>query len=106
MVSEAMLPPNFSVITGAAAAVGHITQMNTPSRISFTEASEVSEMSHTTAPDRHIRMNCNQKCHLRGRKSCNCILQKVTNNKAKSTIGNMPVSTGSHTSPTGASTGT
>jgi hypothetical protein len=34
-VSEAMLPPNLSTITGAAAAVGQMAQMKTPSHNSL-----------------------------------------------------------------------
>ena len=34
-----MLPPNFSVTMGAAAAVGQMTQMNTPCNIIFVSAS-------------------------------------------------------------------
>lgn len=78
MVSEPMLPPSFSVTTGAAAAVGQMIQINIPSSRSFTSASEVNVISHTKNPDKAMRMPWRIKCHVRGFISFICILQKVT----------------------------
>ena len=77
-VIEAILPPSFSVITGAAAAVGQITQIKTPSKIIFVSADVVKEITKTTVAESNVRIHCKQICHLRGLNSSSLILQKVT----------------------------
>ena len=74
-----MPPPSFSVSTGAAAAVGQMTQMNTPSMMILASTSSAgrSLMTRTTMAVSSTLMPCSAKCHLRGRKLCMSILQNV-----------------------------
>ena len=78
IVIEAILPPSFSVITGAAAAVGQITQTKTPSKIILVSGDVVKEINKTTIAESNVRIPCKQKCQVRGRNSSSLILQKVT----------------------------
>ncbi len=78
IVIEATLPPSFSVITGAAAAVGQMTQTKTPSKIILVSSDVVQEIKRTTIAESNVRIPCKQKCQVRGRNSSSLILQKVT----------------------------
>ena len=77
IVSDAILPPNFSVITGAAAAVGQITLIKTPSQSNFIVVSPERLQPIIASMAREVRIICKMKCHLRGRMSCTFILIKV-----------------------------
>ena len=77
-VIDSMLPPSFSVITGAAAAVGQMKQMNMPSKMSFQPGEGAMATSATQMAESATRIPCKMKCHVRGRNSLTCILQKVT----------------------------
>ena len=76
-VSEDMLPPSFSTMTGAAAAVGQMTQMKTPSSNSFMVGSEVRLTSSTAVKESSTRLPWRMKCQRRGRMSSIRILQNV-----------------------------
>ena len=56
IVSEVMLPPSFSVMTAAAAAVGQITHRKQPSHSSRASGLTVCMMISTRSPERAIRM--------------------------------------------------
>ena len=105
-VREAMLPPNFSVTTAAEAAVGQMKQMKHPSRTSFTSPSAKYIIRRTKKAEMDVRINCNQKCHARGRRLDMPILQNVTYNRAKMTYGTISTNAGPMTSPIGWSSGT
>ena len=63
-------------------------------------------MTKTMNADRPTRMACNQKCHTLGFISFIWILQKVTYNSEKSTMGSSDCNSGPATSPMGSSMGT
>ena len=60
-VIDSMLPPSFSVITGAAAAVGQMKQMNMPSKMSFQPGEGAMATSATQMAESATRIPCKMK---------------------------------------------
>ena len=78
IVSDVMLPPSFSVMTAAAAAVGQITHRKQPSHSSRASGFVVCTIISTSSPESEMRMPWRIKCHVRGWSSLTSILQNVT----------------------------